>query len=151
MSYPHFNIYWSVPTWPVDSLLLYYLFSVHKYNFPWTVCSFYFLKFLLEYGFFTMLCFCCTVNHLCVYIYPPFCGFLSHLGHHRGLDRVPCAIQSVIIISEYCVYVNPSLPIHPSLSFLSWCPRVWPLHLCHCFCFAKRFICTIFLDSAYMH
>ena len=43
------------------------------------------------------------MNQLYVHIYPPpffffFFGFPSHLGHHRALSRVPCAIQSVLII-----------------------------------------------------
>ena len=31
------------------------------------------------------------VNLLYIYI-PSFFGFPSHLGHHRALSRVPCAI-----------------------------------------------------------
>ena len=34
------------------------------------------------------------VNQLYVYIYIPSClGFPFHLGHHRALSRVPCAVQ----------------------------------------------------------
>ena len=29
----------------------------------------------------------------CVYIHLLLFGFPSHLGHHRALSRVPCAIQ----------------------------------------------------------
>ena len=31
------------------------------------------------------------------YIHPLFLGFPWHLGHHRALSRVPCAIQEVLI------------------------------------------------------
>ena len=39
------------------------------------------------------------VNQLYVHIYPLLFGFPSHLGHHRVLSRVPCAIQQVLISS----------------------------------------------------
>ena len=45
-------------------------------------------------------------------------------------------------------YVNPSLSFPPDL-FPPWCPYVCSLHLCLYFCFANRFISTIFLDSTY--
>ena len=32
-------------------------------------------------------------SELAICIYPLFFGFLFHLGHHRALSRVPCAIQ----------------------------------------------------------
>ena len=53
-------------------------------------------KLLLEYNCFTMLCkflLYSRVNQLYVYIYPLFCGFPPHLGHHRALSTVPCALQ----------------------------------------------------------
>ena len=34
------------------------------------------------------------MNHLYIYIFPLFFGFPFHLGHHRELSRLPCAIQS---------------------------------------------------------
>ena len=78
----------------------------------------------------------------------------SHpLGHHRALSWAPCAIQqlptSYPFYIWYCIYVNSSLPVHPTFSFTR-CPQVCSLcrHLYSC-C-ANRFICTIFLDSAYM-
>ena len=37
------------------------------------------------------------MNQPHVYIYPLFLGFPSHLGHHRALSTVSCAIQSVLI------------------------------------------------------
>ena len=39
---------------------------------------------------------------VCVCLYPLFFGFLSPLGHHRALSRVPCAIQQVLI--SYLLY-----------------------------------------------
>ena len=58
---------------------------------------FYFLFiFLLEYSCFTLLCqllLYSKVYQPYVYIYPLFSGFPSHLGHHRALSRVPCALQ----------------------------------------------------------
>ena len=38
------------------------------------------------------------VNQQCVYLYTIFFGFPSHLGRHRPLSRVPCAIQQVLIV-----------------------------------------------------
>ena len=37
------------------------------------------------------------MNQPHVYIYPLFLGFPSHLGHHRALSTVSCAIQSILI------------------------------------------------------
>ena len=78
-----------------------------------------FKKFLLEYSCFTISCqflLCSEVNELYVYIYPLLFGFPSHLGHHRALSRVPCALQQVLIsylfYTQQCIYVNPNLPIH---------------------------------------
>ena len=47
-----------------------------------------------------------------------------------------------------CIWVNPNLPIHPTPSS-PWCPYI--CSLCLYFCFASRFIYTIFLDYTYMH
>ena len=33
------------------------------------------------------------VNQRYVYIYPLFFEFPFHLGHHRALSKVPCAVQ----------------------------------------------------------
>ena len=109
-------------------------------------------KLLLEYSCFTMLCqflLYSKVNQLYVYIYPPFFGFPSHLGHHRALSRVPCATQQVLIsylfYTQYqqCIYVNPNLPIqttpHPP-----WYPYVCSLRLCLYFCFVNKMVYTNF-------
>ena len=87
------------------------------------IIYFYLLLFLLEYSCFTMLCqflLYSKVNQVHVNIYPLFFGFPSHRGHYGVLNRVPCAIQSVLIsylfYTQYqkCVYVNASLPVHPT-------------------------------------
>ena len=58
------------------------------------------------------------MNQLYVYMYPLFFGFPSHVGHHRAISRVSCALQQVLISSLFCTYscihVNPNLPIHPA-------------------------------------
>ena len=43
------------------------------------------------------------VNQLYIYVYPLHFGLPSSLGHHRTVNRVPCAIQS--ILSSYLFYV----------------------------------------------
>ena len=51
-------------------------------------------KTLLKYSCFAMLYWFlldCKGNQL--YVYPLFCGFPSHLGHHRSLSSVPWAVQ----------------------------------------------------------
>ena len=42
-------------------------------------------------------------NQLYMYIYPNFFGFPSHLGHHRALSRISCAIQYVL---SYLFYLS---------------------------------------------
>ena len=56
----------------------------------------------------------------------PLGGFPSHLGHHRALSRVSCAMQSVLISYYFIRSVNSvymSIPvaqfISPALSFLA--------------------------------
>ena len=57
--------------------------------------------------------------YMCMYISPLF-EFLSHVAHHRILDRVPCAIQYVLIgvlfytQYQYGIYVNSNLSISPT-------------------------------------
>ena len=91
------------------------------------------------------------VNQLYVYIHPLFFLFPSHLGHHRALSSVPCAIQQVLIsylfYTQYqqCIYVNPNLPIHPTSPFPIWYPYIYSLHWCLYLCFANKIIYTIFL------
>ena len=76
------------------NLILYVLFFISMY---FDFCGFLFLiNFLLEYSWFTMLCYFqvhSKVNQLYIYIYPVFLRFYSHIGHYRALSRLPCAIQ----------------------------------------------------------
>ena len=46
--------------------------------------------------------------------------------------------------------INPNLPIHLNPLSPFWYPYVCCLHLCLYFCFANRFIFTIFIDSTYI-
>ena len=53
------------------------------------------LKLLLEFSWFTMLCWFqvySKVNQFCIYIYAFFFRFFSNIGHYRVLRRVPCPI-----------------------------------------------------------
>ena len=71
---------------------------------------------------------CCTKNWIsCMFIYiPSSFGFPSHLGHHRALSRVPCAIQWVLTefssVTQSCPTLcdptnrsTPGLPVHHQL------------------------------------
>jgi len=57
------------------------------------------------------------INHMSTLYYLVF-GFPSHLGHHRVLSGIPCAVQPVLIsygfYTWWCIYVSPNLPIHPA-------------------------------------
>ena len=55
-----------------------------KINFYWSIVALQCCVSFLLYS---------KVNQSYVYIYPLFFRFPSHLGHHRALSRVPCAIQ----------------------------------------------------------
>ena len=88
---------------------------------------------LLEYNCFTMLCFCGTTKWIS-YTYTSLPSLLGlpppphppHLGHHRAPSWAPCAIQQVptsyLFYTWWCIYVNPNLPVHPTLPFPA--PRV---------------------------
>ena len=88
----------------------------------------------------------CSDNY-CVYIYPLFWGFPYHLGHHRALSRVTCAIQLSLVIyfiyiSIYiCQYHFSNSPYHtPHPPFTPW--YICFLCLCLCFCFVNKIVCT---------
>ena len=60
-----------------------------------------------------------------LYIYSLFLEFPSHLGHHRVLSRVPCAIKQVLtsyLLAAAAVYIyqfqspNSSHPVSPLVS-----------------------------------
>ena len=93
---------------------------------------------------------CNKVNQLYMNIHPLFFRFPSHLGHHRALSIVLCAIQEVLVI--YFIYssvymsvpVSQFIPLHLtpviSLSLFS---------ISGSLLFANKFIYIIFLDSTY--
>ena len=62
------------------------------------------------------------MNQPFINIYSLFLGFLFHLGHHRALRSVHCAVhtsgsQSSALYTVLYVYVSPNLTIHtPPLS-----------------------------------
>ena len=78
--------------------------------------------------------------------------FLSHLGNHRALSRVPCVIYQVLIIYFIHSSIYKSIPISQFIPLPPpppWQPSVYSLLLCFCFSFATKFIYTIFLASTY--
>ena len=48
------------------------------------------------------------------------------------------------------MYVNPNLSLHPTPTTFPLGIHPFVLYICLYFCFANRFICTIFLDSTYV-
>ena len=83
-------------------------------------------------------------------------GVPSHVGHHRALSWVPCAVcmsSSFIYFIHSANSVYVSIPISPFIPpcFPPWYPYICSLHLYLYFCFANKIICTIFLDFAYTH
>ena len=74
----------------------------------------------------------------CTYIF----GFPFHLGQHRTLSRGLCAILQIFVsclfYTQQCVYISPSLPVHPVPCLPLWCPSTCSLHLDLYFCFANR-------------
>ena len=118
--------------------------------------------FKLDYNYITMLCLFLLynkVNQLYVYIHPFPLEPPSHstpLGHQRALSWAPHAMQllptSSLFYTWECVYVNPILPVCLTLPFLP--PRVHMYYFSTAtsvFPYGNKFICTIFLDSTYMH
>ena len=78
--------------------------------------------------------------------------FLSHLRNHRSLSRVPCVIHQVLIIYFIHSSIYKSIPIFQFIPLPPpppWQPSVYSLLMCFYFCFATKFICTIFLDFTY--
>ena len=68
------------------------------------------------------------VNQLYIYTYPLFFGFPSHLGHHRTLRRVPCAIQQVL-----AVFANSFSIWKQYFKITIWVSVCSLLLLVHCF------------------
>ena len=101
------------------------------------------------------------VNQLYRYIYPFFFRFPSHLGHHRALSRIPCAIQQVLVTYlfyiQQCIYFNPSLPIHPTPSvplvtirlFSTSVSLFLPCRLVHLYHFSRFHIHALIYDICF--
>jgi len=69
-------------------------------------------------------------------------GWLQFMEQRVGHDWV----------TKHSTYTCQSQSPNPSHALLSrWYPDVCSLHLCLSFCFANKFIYTVFLDSTYMH
>ena len=70
------------------------------------------------------------MNQLCVYICPLFFEFPSHLGHHRVLSRIPCAIQSVLISYLFYTSVNSVYNCQSQSPNSSHLPPLFVLYVC---------------------
>ena len=94
-----FNCYLGIPINKCQSFYFLLFLMTNIYSF---------LNFLLEYGWFTMLCVfqvCSQVNQLYMYLYPHFLRFFSHIDHYRVWSGVPCAVQQIYFIYS-SVYVS---------------------------------------------
>ena len=99
--------------------------------------------------------FCCAakVNQLCLHMYPLFkisFSFRSSQSTEQGSlcqGRFSLLIYFICTVAYTCQFQYPNSS-HPP--FPTWCPYIWSLCVCFYFCFANRFICTIFLDCTYM-
>ena len=86
------------------------------------------------------------VNQPYVHTCPLSSGFPSHLiCHSRLLQYIAGSHHLFTLYIVGYIYVNPSLPIHPTSSPAS-CPYICSLCLCLYFCFASKFISTIFFS-----
>ena len=91
---------------------------------------------------------------LCLYFFPLFFFFLYFILFIYLFIYTAGSYQlSILYTLVYiCQSQSPNSSHHHSTpTFPSRCPYVGSLHLCLYFCLANRFICTIFLDSTYMH
>ena len=112
-------------------------------------------QFVLEYNCFLLLCqfvLYSKGNQQYVFTYPLFFGILSNSGHHRALIEFPALYRRFSLVMDvYSVHTISSIYMSVTVSqFIPPPPyplgiHVCSLHLCVCFCFANRFICTIFL------
>ena len=70
------------------------------------------------------------VDQLCVYTYPLFFGFPSHLGHQRALGRTPCALQQLLLIysihsiSSVWASLVAQLVKNPPAAWETWVPSL---------------------------
>ena len=146
------------PTWPGYMILLMYCWIRFASNFlkisalyspvilayDFLLPLFPFFKILLKYSWLSMVLLS-LLNNKMILLDPQtwafFLRFFPHMGYHRILSRVQCAIEQVPVdhpfhIQEYA-YASPKPPIHPShppVPFGNWVcfQRLWV-----CFCFLK--------------
>ena len=131
--------------------------------------GFLFICFLLQYNCFTLLCYFLLYNEVYqpyAYTYIPSLLDLPptqalHFAHPRSSQsaKLRCLCYTWQQLSSYLWTYGASLvawmvlsqffPPSPSPSLP--CPHIHSLHLHLCSYPANRFICTIFLDSIYMH
>jgi len=94
-------------------------------------CFFFFLPFLyvsVEYSWFTVcVSFRCTAawsSYTYTHLHS-FCRLFSHIGYHRILSRVPCAVQWVLVL--YFIFGSlrlqtPNSGFYPPSHFSLWQP-----------------------------
>ena len=103
-----------------QSILKWSVLGVHRKDWCWSWSS----NALVFWGIIDIQ-FCVSFYHVAKLIHYTyayihyFFRFPSHLDYHRALSRVPCAIQYILFhflfYTEACIYVNPNLPVHPTL------------------------------------
>ena len=100
--------------------------------------------------------FCCAAKWTS-YTYPLFFRFSSHLDHH-WVERLVLYSRFLLVIYFIHSTVYISIPISqfllviPISQFILFPPLafiMFSLHLCLCFWFANKFICTSFLDTRF--
>ena len=89
-----------------------------------------------------------TISPLKTFFYPVSFLFTFFL-YSRFLLVIYFIHISVYMSTPISQFIPPPSP--PPPAFPCWCPYICSLHLCLYFCLANQFICTIFLDSTYMH
>ena len=123
------NVYLSIHfiQLPLPSNLLLVITNLISFYVSVSVFLFFFFQFLLQYSCFIMCQFLLyskvnQVNQLHLYICPLFFEYPSHLGHHRAMNRVFCAIQQVLICylfyTQYqqCMYISICESSPPNIS-----------------------------------
>ena len=97
----------------------------------------------------------------CMSIFPP--SWTSHqpphqshpLSHRKAPSWALCATQQLLTrnlhYTWYCIYINATLSLPPTLLFPR-CVHKPVFYICISIpALQNRFICTLFLDSIYMH
>ena len=82
-----------------------------------------------------------------LYIHP-FFRFVSPIGHYRVLKSSPCYTVSPwlsILYIVVCIYINPNIPIYPSLFLLPLGNHKSVFYIYKSICSADKFICILCL------